>query len=186
MKLLLAADLHIGTASSRVGEHLPPARLRTADAWFRLVDFAVDRGVDVVCLAGDVLGRLADELPEDHFKLLGRGGAWQRLTLSDAEGRAALHIDGWSFPDRYVTSDPVEACPEPPRDGVPVLGMIHGDMAHAGVRQGAGGPGDAIASPPVRHRGAARAARERWRKRRGRPVTRPTIAGCTASPCRPC
>ncbi len=167
MRLLLAADLHIGTASSRVAEQVEPSRLRTADAWFRLVDFAVERSVDVVCLAGDVvdeanqfweaigplergverlrehgvrvvavagnhdydvLGRLADELPEEHFTLLGRGGAWKRLPLSDADGRVALHVDGWSFPDRYVTYDPVEAYPEPPRDGVPVLGMIHGDV----------------------------------------------------------
>src|SRR5690606_18044026 len=57
MKLLCAADLHLGRQPSRVPgrlSHLAP-RLTPAEAWRRLVDLAVAEDVAAVLLAGDVV-----------------------------------------------------------------------------------------------------------------------------------
>lgn len=54
MKLLLAGDIHMGRASSRLPASLPADETRAARAWLRLVDVAVRRRVDVVCLSGDI------------------------------------------------------------------------------------------------------------------------------------
>ncbi|HZW27693.1 MAG TPA: DNA repair exonuclease [Trueperaceae bacterium] len=76
MKLLCAADLHLGRQASRLPEDLPRAGLSPAAAWRRLVDLAIAEGVVAVVLAGDVLD---DE--NDFFEAFGdlRAGA-QRLS----------------------------------------------------------------------------------------------------------
>ncbi len=93
-------------------------------------------GIRTVAVAGnhdyDVLARLADMMP-DGFVLLGRGGEWERLTI-EQDGRAALHIDGWSFPADFVTSDPVIEYDLDRDASVPTLGMIHGDLDVADSR----------------------------------------------------
>lgn len=80
MKLLCAADLHLGRQASRLPSDLGPARdkLTPAEAWHRLVDLAVEEDVAAVVLAGDVLD---DE--NDFFEAYGdlRSGA-QRLAQS--------------------------------------------------------------------------------------------------------
>lgn len=55
MKLLCAADLHLGRQPSRVPDALAGAELGPAAAWRRTVDVAVARGVQAVLLAGDVV-----------------------------------------------------------------------------------------------------------------------------------
>lgn len=96
-----------------------------------------EAGVEVCAVAGnhdfDVLPRLAAAAGSERFHLLGEGGRWERFTWRDPEGRARLHVDGWSFPERDVRDDPSrEHALEPPDDGAPVLGLLHGDLDQAG------------------------------------------------------
>ncbi len=82
----------------------------------------------------DVLPRLANALgDEGNFTLLGRGGQWQRETIS-VDGRPVLHVDGWSFPAKVVNHDPVLSYPAAPGQGVAVLGVVHGDLDDAASR----------------------------------------------------
>jgi hypothetical protein len=89
-----------------------------------------EHGILTVAVAGnhdhDVLARLADQLPPERFVLLGRGGRWERHTL--ARDGQKLHIDGWSFPRRQVTSDPLADYDLPADPAAPILGMVHGDL----------------------------------------------------------
>lgn len=89
-------------------------------------------GIRTLAITGNhdykVLPRLADSLKADGgFRLLGRDGQWQRETIQ-REGRPLLHIDGWSFPTQVVQEDPVRSYRPAPADGVPVLGVVHGDL----------------------------------------------------------
>lgn len=87
-------------------------------------------GVLTVAVAGnhdyDVFGRLADQLPEEHFRLLGRGGSWERLTIE--RGEATLHVDGWSFPRERVAHSPLEEYDLEAHATTPILGLLHGDL----------------------------------------------------------
>lgn len=169
MKLLLAADLHIGRASTRVPASVDRNELRAVSAWKRMVDLAIEEQVAAVCLAGDiadeankfweaigplergvrrleehgirtvavagnhdhdVLVRLANQLPVEHFTLVGRGGRWERITLQH-DGRPALHIDGWSFSGPRVPQSPLTRYDLPQDASLPVLGMAHGDLDSA-------------------------------------------------------
>ena len=94
-------------------------------------------GIVTVAVSGnhdhDVLARLANQLPEDQFRLLGRGGKWERFTIERA-GRAIVHIDGWSFPaDRHLSS-PLSEYNLPADPYTPILGMVHGDLDVANSR----------------------------------------------------
>jgi DNA repair protein SbcD/Mre11 len=73
----------------------------------------------------DVLPWLVEGLGPEHVRPLGRNGTWERFTF-DRRG-AALHVDGWSFPDGYVRTNPLGSYALP-SDGVPVLGVVHGDL----------------------------------------------------------
>lgn len=169
MKLLLAADLHVGRGSSRLPEDLH-REVRAVGAWDRVVELAIQRRVGAVLLAGDVvdqdaaffeavgplergmgrlaeagirtlavagnhdvdvLPRLADELDPEAFTLLGRGGCWGRATLHDGKGQPALHVIGWSFPQRSGNRSPLDDA-LPPRDvehpDLPTLGLVHGEL----------------------------------------------------------
>lgn len=88
-------------------------------------------GIRLIAVAGnhdaDVLPRLARRLPPDTFTLLGEGGRWETLTLSE-NGHPALRLLGWSFPREHVDTDPTGTCPAPAGDGVPTLGLVHGDL----------------------------------------------------------
>jgi len=90
-----------------------------------------DAGIPVIAVAGnhdfDVLPALARSLPGGLLQLLGVGGVWERHTLENARGER-VHIDGWSFPARSVQHDPVTQYVAPPTDGVPVIGIVHGDL----------------------------------------------------------
>lgn len=97
-----------------------------------------EAGVAIVAVAGnhdhDVLPRLADRMPEGALTLLGREGVWERTTLRDREGRARMHVDGWSFRAAHEPADPL-AHYEPVRsDDLPLLGLVHGDLNVADSR----------------------------------------------------
>ncbi len=98
-----------------------------------------EAGILTVAVSGnhdyDVLARLADQLPGDHFRLLGRDGKWERFTL-EQEGRPVLHFEGWSFPARHVRTSPLDTYPFADDPMVPVLGMVHGDIYDANSHYG--------------------------------------------------
>lgn len=73
------------------------------EAWRELatgVERLLVAGIRVIAVVGNhniqVLPRLADQIV--GFELLGRGGAWQQVTLESGGERLTLH--GWSFPQR--------------------------------------------------------------------------------------
>jgi exonuclease SbcD len=89
--------------------------------------------IHVAAVAGnhdfDVLPKLAPSLGK-NFHLLGAGGRWNWATLP-RDGKPALHIVGWSFPeegDGHVPDSPMAGFPTLPNDGVPVLGLLHADL----------------------------------------------------------
>ena len=86
------------------------------------IEKLLEHDIRVLAVVGnhdtEVLPRLAEALP--GLKLLGRGGAWESVTLT------AGAVIGWSFPSRRVTHSPLETFPDapPPR---PCLGLLHCD-----------------------------------------------------------
>lgn len=90
-----------------------------------------EAGIMTVAVSGnhdhDVLARLANQLPADHFRLLGRGGRWERFTV-ERDGRSILHIDGWSFPAERHMSSPLSDYSLPDDPYTPILGLVHGDL----------------------------------------------------------
>lgn len=69
-----------------------------------------EAGIVTVAVAGnhdhDVFPRLADALDDRHFRFLGRGGRWERLTIR--RGGDVLHVVGWSFPGPYMRTSPLD------------------------------------------------------------------------------
>ena len=94
-------------------------------------------GIPVFAVAGnhdyDVLPALADRL-ENKLRLLGRHQRWERHTWRDADGRALLHIDGWSFGNEHVELDPIAAYALPAVSDAPVVGLLHTDLDQRGSR----------------------------------------------------
>lgn len=93
-------------------------------------------GIAVLGVAGNhdvaVLPRLADSV--DGFRLLGRGGQWQYMTLTGASG-TRVRILGWSFPEAQVRTSPLaDGLPPVPDDGstLPILGLLHCDRNQLG------------------------------------------------------
>lgn len=166
MKILCAGDLHIGRRPSRLPDRIDCGPLSCASAWGAIVDCAIDEGVDLVALSGDVVDQanryyeavgpleagirklatrgiptvavagnhdhdvlpwLAESLAPEDFRLLGRGGRWERFTY-ERDGRPALHIDGWSFPQHRHTDDPLRGYSLEGGGAVPVLGLLHADL----------------------------------------------------------
>ncbi len=86
-----------------------------------------EAGVQTVAVAGNhdalVLPALAKST---GLLLLGQGGQWERVTL-EKDGIPMLHVDGWSFPAETVFEDPLDSYSPAPHDGLPVLGLVHGD-----------------------------------------------------------
>jgi exonuclease SbcD len=90
--------------------------------------------IHVAAVAGnhdfDVLPKLAPSLGKT-FHLLGAGGRWQAVTVPRHDGKPALHIVGWSFPEDgngHVRTSPMAGFPALPNDGVPLLGLLHADL----------------------------------------------------------
>ena len=97
----------------------------------RGIDRLAEAEIRTIAVAGnhdfDVLGRLADQLAPEHFTLIGRGGEWERITISQ-NGQPALHIDGWSFSHEHVRESPLDSYNLSADPAVPVLGLVHGDL----------------------------------------------------------
>jgi len=97
----------------------------------RGVEKLAEAGILTVAVSGnhdyDVLTRLADRLPADYFRLIGRNGQWERFTL-EQDGHPVLHLDGWSFPTPYVHTSPLDSYDFLADPSVPVLGVVHGDL----------------------------------------------------------
>lgn len=95
-----------------------------------------EANIRTVAVAGnhdyEVLARLADQLSPEDFVLLGRGGKWERLTIN--ESGQALHLDGWSFPTRWVHHTPLDSYALDSDLAVPILGIVHGDLDVATTR----------------------------------------------------
>lgn len=87
--------------------------------------------IETVAVTGnhdhDVLVRLSGITGTDRFRLLGAGGTWERYTLH-RDGAPVLHVDGWSFPHEHVREAPIKQYPSRQDDGLPVIGLLHGDM----------------------------------------------------------
>lgn len=87
-------------------------------------------GIPLLAVSGnhdyEVLPRLADTIAGSGFRLLGRGGEWERFTLTK-DCRDLLHVDGWSFPRRDVKTSPIDSY-QPEKATLPVLAMVHGDL----------------------------------------------------------
>jgi DNA repair exonuclease SbcCD nuclease subunit len=94
------------------------------------IDALGARGIHTVAVAGNhdvnILPDLAASLPPEHFTLLGANGNWERITLKE-NGTPMLHLDGWSFKSSTQRTDPTASYPSLPSDGLPVLGVVHGD-----------------------------------------------------------
>ena len=85
-----------------------------------------DAGIDVVGVAGNhdvkVLPRLARHIPQ--FRLLGEGGKWESRRIE--QGRDAVTLWGWSFPQARVRASPLESSALDPAPGIN-LGLLHCD-----------------------------------------------------------
>ena len=98
----------------------------------RGVQQLADAGIRVLAVSGNhdvqVLPRLADAVP--GFHLLGRGGRWEVEEIEGRDGRR-VHILGWSFPERRVSTSPLTAGELPgtddPSRSTPVIGLLHCD-----------------------------------------------------------
>ena len=99
------------------------------------VDRLATAGVPVLAVSGNhdvqVLPRLADAVP--GFRLLGRDGVWELEDVAGRDGRR-VHVLGWSFPQRRVSTSPLAArsLPTPDSASGPVIGLLHCDRDAAG------------------------------------------------------
>jgi exonuclease SbcD len=177
LTLLAIGDVHLGTRPSSLPADLADSGVELADltpeaALQAAVDIAIEKRVDAVLFAGDVvestnarfeavrplestvrrleeagipvLGVVGNHdveaLPRlvgmiDGFELLGAGGRWQSRVI-EKEGRPAVEILGWSFPERRVRSSPVADLLREPlspsHSGIPRIGLLHGDLDASG------------------------------------------------------
>ena len=90
-----------------------------------------ESNIDTLAVAGnhdhDVLPRLAQQVPEQRFRLLGAHGTWESYDV-ERDGKVVLQIHGWSFPEAHHLISPLNSyhltCP----DNVPTLGLLHADL----------------------------------------------------------
>lgn len=89
-----------------------------------------DSGIPVYAVAGNhdckVLPQLVDDVDMPGLHLLGRGGTWTRESL-EVDGEPVLHLDGWSFPQEHVRTNPLESYDLVSSD-LPVIGLLHTEV----------------------------------------------------------
>ena len=93
------------------------------------IDRLTRAGIQVIAVAGNhdvnVLPRLADLFKDiSGFRLLGRGGQWESHTIKADD--ATVHLWGWSFPEKRVTSSPLTGWTFDRNPGIN-LGLLHCD-----------------------------------------------------------
>ncbi len=89
-----------------------------------------DAGIAVVGVAGNhdvqALPRLAQRI--EGFRLLGPRGCWEALDLESRSG-AKLQLLGWSFPQQYVKTNPLENIQHVAiADDIATIGILHCDL----------------------------------------------------------
>ncbi len=86
-------------------------------------------GIKVLAVAGnhdtEVLPGLAEVL--DSLILLGPNGTWTSHTI-DGDEDLAIHLVGWSFPNKHVHRTPLPPTGLPDNFKHPVFGMMHADL----------------------------------------------------------
>jgi len=88
-------------------------------------------GIEVFLIAGNhdhnVLSQVAGNNQYDHVHMLGAGGDWEIQTHS--VNNIEIQFMGWSFPQKYVTEEPVRALhnlkPDPNHF---TIGLLHGEV----------------------------------------------------------
>jgi DNA repair exonuclease SbcCD nuclease subunit len=166
MKVLCTGDLHIGRSPSRLPGTVEVRSLSCAARWEAIVQCALNQGVDLVAISGDlvdqqnkyfeavgplekgirrlgdagiatiavagnhdfdVLPGMARSLEESRFHLLGRGGTWERVSLQLRNGEHVV-VDGWSFPQEHVFTNPLDSHTLGAADSEMHLGLLHADL----------------------------------------------------------
>ena len=134
--LLFVGDIHLGRTPHRLGaDGLDPTELGPAEAWNRVVRYAVDRKVQAVVLAGDVvdhdedrfeafghLSRGTATLVEHGIRVLGVAGNHDHVALP----RLADRIPDFTLLGRDCTWQRVEL------EGVDLIGWSFNSRHHAG------------------------------------------------------
>lgn len=96
-----------------------------------------DVGIRTVAVAGnhdfDVLPGLVSTIGDEHFRLLGADGRWERMSLTGEDG-ATIHLDGWSFPGEHHPHSPLTGYDLPDPGGSAVLGLLHCDLDQSASR----------------------------------------------------
>ena len=94
-------------------------------------------GIDTYAVAGnhdhDVFSRIVDTVRSGRLHFLGRGGRWEEAIV-DKDGRPALRIHGWSFPNTHVHQSPLADYDLHSTDDLPTLGLLHADLDAPGSR----------------------------------------------------
>ena len=91
------------------------------------------KGIRTIAVAGNhdhgVLPTLARQYAgqEYKFQLLGLNGAWEDAVI-EFQGRPALRVVGWSFPNESHRTDPIETFPQQLSQELPIIGLVHGDL----------------------------------------------------------
>lgn len=87
--------------------------------------------ISVYMVAGnhdyDVLPQIAGTNKNDNVHLLGMNGKWELKTFSKDGKR--IQFVGWSFPNRYVSEDPLKSFSIDGLDpNIPTIGLVHGEV----------------------------------------------------------
>ena len=94
-------------------------------------------GIPALAVVGnhdvEALPRLASLI--EGLTILGQGGKWQSYVI-EKDGKPALEVVGWSFPERRVMTSPVAELLRSrvvsARSGLPRIGLLHGDLGASG------------------------------------------------------
>lgn len=90
-----------------------------------------DAGIPVITVAGnhdcEFLPRMVEDIDLDNLHLLGSEGTWERWSL-EKNGDAAVHFDGWSFPEPHVPSCPLDSYDLPEAEDTPQIGVLHTEL----------------------------------------------------------
>lgn len=97
----------------------------------------LEAGIPVLSVVGnhdvEALPRLARMI--EGFELIGVGGNWQTRVI-EKDGRPAVEILGWSFPEVHVRYSPLAELLRNPiaktRPGIPRIGLLHGELDASG------------------------------------------------------